>query len=75
MEEEVSAWMKRIGFRDNSTAETSIFRVDPFASLPPIVTEVLQKYHPNWGRIEDLTLITPEIAMLFYILVGGAIDD
>lgn len=67
IKQEVSEWMQELGFQDNSEAEIPNYQLSLGAYMDPNpLIEKVERNNPNWDTIEDITMISPEVAELFY---------
>lgn len=68
-QKEVSEWMRSLGFNDNRDAEIPNFQcggLQTALSPNPLAKIVAQEY-PDWDPIDDITIVSPQCAMLFYL--------
>lgn len=68
-QEEVSEWMQQLGFYDNTDAEIPNFRygLGLLEKNPNPLIKIVEDEFPDWDWVDDITLISPQMAMLFYL--------
>ena len=67
-QKEVSEWMQKLGFQDNSSANVPNFRssLRQYVS-PDHLMRIVAREYPDWNPVDDYSMISPQIAMLFYL--------
>lgn len=72
LDAKVKEWMVGIGFQDNTGAEVPNYQwsLQQFMKPSPIIQKLMNE-NREWSPLEDISLISPELAKLFYLLVKG----
>lgn len=69
LQTEVQRWMESIGFQANLDAEKPNYILSISALVDPSdIVKTVAFEHRDWDTLDDLTMITPECAELFYRL-------
>lgn len=67
MKDEVRAWMESLGFQDNTKADIPNYVLSLKAFIAPCqVAREVYKHNKDWDPIKDISVISPEVAELFY---------
>lgn len=71
MEKEVKTWMSKLGFQDNTDAAIPNFylNIETFMN-PNLAMQQVAKKYPRWDPLDDISIISPQLAMYFYLLLG-----